>query len=396
LKIAVISDEHYPCGQADTEVVVNTAAALGTAGAEVSLLVPFLWRRKVEDVLSFYGVPKSFRLVSIPGWLLPERTLRVEKLFHGVLAPLWSALGKVDVLHSRDGLSIATGHLLGARWSFETYRRLAEETPWLKKVMKRVDLTRGIGAVAHAYMSRNDLIQLGFEPDHVIVARPGAALDRYTPMLDQDEARQRCGLPSDAPIVGYVGNVQLFKGMGEVLDVAEQVPEARFLIVGGSPKEVEILKHEAGRRGIVNLILAGHLPAGDVAQWLFAADLLLQPATYRNENPSVIGRRLFSPRLPGTPFKLFSHFAAGKPTVAADQEINTELLREGETALMVPPGDAASYGAAIRKLLGDPALCRRMGKTARAEAEKRSWVHRAELMLGFFERRLAEISRADR
>ena len=141
-----------------------------------------------------------------------------------------------------------------------------------------------------------------------------------------------------------------------------------------------------------NLIPVGHKPAGDVAKWLFASDVMIQPATYSNELESVIGRHLFPPRLPGTPFKLLSYFAAGKPTVAADQEINTELLRDGETALIVPPGDAASYAAAIRKLLGNPALCRKMGVAARAEAEKRSWAHRAELMLDFFERRLSELS----
>jgi glycosyltransferase involved in cell wall biosynthesis len=295
-------------------------------------------------------------------------------------------------MHTRDALSIATGHLLGARWSFETYRRLGEEMPWLKKVLGRVDLARGIGAVAHADMSRRDLVRLGFRPDNVIVARPGAAIDRFTPMLDQGEARRACGLPPEAPIVGYVGNVQLFKGMSEVLDVATQVPEARFLVVGGNPEEVGALRQEASRRGIENLILAGHQPAGDVARWVFASDLLIQPAIYSNEIQSRVGRLLFPPRLPGTPFKLFSYFAAGKPTVAADQEINTELLRDGETALIVPPGDAAAYGAAIRKLLGDPALRRRMGAEARAEAERRSWAHRAAIMLEFFERRLAELS----
>ena len=46
MKICVLSDEHYPYRGPDTEVVVNTAAALGAAGAEVELVVPHLGSRQ--------------------------------------------------------------------------------------------------------------------------------------------------------------------------------------------------------------------------------------------------------------------------------------------------------------------------------------------------------------
>ena len=59
------------------------------------------------------------------------------------------------------------------------------------------------------------------------------------------------------------------------------------------------------------------------------------------------------------PNKAFQALACGTPLVTADTPAARELLGDGESALLVPPGDPAALAAAVRRLADDPALARR-------------------------------------
>ena len=63
--------------------------------------------------------------------------------------------------------------------------------------------------------------------------------------------------------------------------------------------------------------------------------------------------------------------ATGLPIIGTDTGSNTELVRHGETGLVVEIGNAASLTAALRTLIGDPALRARMGRNGRALIERR-------------------------
>jgi len=68
--------------------------------------------------------------------------------------------------------------------------------------------------------------------------------------------------------------------------------------------------------------------------------------------------------------------AHGKPVVASAVGGLLDLVRHGETGLLVPPGGSAGLREALRWLLGDPELRARMGAAARERArEHLSWEH---------------------
>jgi glycosyltransferase involved in cell wall biosynthesis len=60
--------------------------------------------------------------------------------------------------------------------------------------------------------------------------------------------------------------------------------------------------------------------------------------------------------------------AAGLPVVTTDVAAQPEAVRDGESGIVVPRGDAAATGSAIRRLAADPDLRRRMGARGRAHA----------------------------
>ncbi len=391
LRIAVVSSTHLPSAGADTEVIVNTAAALGRAGAEVTLVVPWLWRRRrLEEICGFYGVKPTFRLAPLLVWPLPSRALPAEQLFHGLFAGLHPAVRRADVVHSREPLPLLAAHLTGRPWSFETYRRHAQEKPWLPALLRRARLHRALGATAHSEASRADLIALGFPAEAVVTARPGFSLERFEPHLSREEARRQTGLPGDAPIVAYAGNIHASKGMEQLLELARRLPGVRFVIVGGRPGDVRALAADITGLGLGNLTLVGHRRPSEVAPYLFAADALFAPHLQFNIRAGWLEERFGSRVLPGTPLKLYSYLAAGRAIVGADQPINRELLRHEENALLFPADRLDVAADAVRRILADPALAARLGERGRASAAGFTWERRAEVMLSFFERRLAE------
>jgi len=66
---------------------------------------------------------------------------------------------------------------------------------------------------------------------------------------------------------------------------------------------------------------------------------------------------------------LIEAMAGAKPVVAFAVDAVPEVVEEGVTGLLVPPGDVAALGDAIRKLSLDPLLCLRMGEAGRTRVE---------------------------
>ena len=78
--------------------------------------------------------------------------------------------------------------------------------------------------------------------------------------------------------------------------------------------------------------------------------------------------------------------AHGVPVVASAVGGLLDLVADGETGVLVPPGDVPALRTALERLLGDPELRRRMGDAARTRARERfSWEHFGQLTLEAYE-----------
>jgi glycosyltransferase involved in cell wall biosynthesis len=80
-----------------------------------------------------------------------------------------------------------------------------------------------------------------------------------------------------------------------------------------------------------------------------------------------------------SPLKLFEYMACGVPVVAAALGQIEEIVRDGETGLLYPPGEQDALLAACDRLLTDPDLRRRLGWVAAKEIHNHyTWDHNAE------------------
>lgn len=76
--------------------------------------------------------------------------------------------------------------------------------------------------------------------------------------------------------------------------------------------------------------------------------------------------------------------ASGRPIVASDLPALGEVLRHGENALLVPPGDARACADAILSLVRDGALARRLASAALTDVRDYTWDRRAERLEALF------------
>ena len=82
--------------------------------------------------------------------------------------------------------------------------------------------------------------------------------------------------------------------------------------------------------------------------------------------------------------KLFEYMAAGKAIVATRAGQVVEILHDGESGLLIPPGDVRALTAALHTLLADAPLRARLGAAARHAAESHTWARYVERLDGVY------------
>ncbi len=88
----------------------------------------------------------------------------------------------------------------------------------------------------------------------------------------------------------------------------------------------------------------------------------------------------------GAPNVVLEAQSAGLPVIATSVDGTLELIREGESGLLVPPGDVGALAAALEKLFADPALWTRLAEGGKRNAEKFSPQAFIENHLAFYEK----------
>ncbi len=370
--------------QADREQTVNNAAALARRGVEVTLLMPQGSgdpALSADDLRAYYGVAGDFALVQRRTWRVGEMVVPQTFWFRQVLGD--PVLRSSDLLYSRIPVSLAMGGRSPIPFVFEHYRPWPDRLPWLRPLFRRTaQAAQNLGYILHSEFAAESFRRFGVAPEKILVAHNGFDPARMRPPLDRDAARGALGLPLDRTIAVYAGRVSPRKGLETLLDAAAWRPEILFLLVG-SEGEGPV---EAAARGRDNVrILPWQIP-DSLPPYLFAADILIIP-------PSRAPLERFGDCV--LPMKTFAYLAAGRPILAPRSPDTAELLRDGETALLVPPDNAEGAADGLARLAGDPALRTRLGVNAARLADGLSWDARAARIAAFLEERLDAVRRRD-
>jgi glycosyltransferase involved in cell wall biosynthesis len=189
----------------------------------------------------------------------------------------------------------------------------------------------------------------------------GVDLDAFAPSDPVAVAalRRRYGIPPQRQVVGYVGLLAEYQGVGDLIFAARRVverrPDAHFLIMGfpglerywRQAHDLQILDH---------VTFTGRVPYEQLALHLSLVDVAVSAKRSASEANG----------------KLLNYMAMGLPTVAYETPVARELL--GEHGVYAPMGDVAALGDALVGLLEDGGRRRALGPALRARAVNRfSW-----------------------
>lgn len=164
--------------------------------------------------------------------------------------------------------------------------------------------------------------------------------------------RRALGVPADRVVVTAVSRLVRAKGYPELIAAMREVPEAELWVVG------ERLASDRGP-DLEALFAASGLGARlrrlgyreDIASVLAASDIFALPSHFE-----------------GLPMSIIEAMLVGLPVVATAIRGPREQVVDGETGLLVPPGEVAPLAAALRRLVADAELRAAMGAAGRARA----------------------------
>lgn len=213
---------------------------------------------------------------------------------------------------------------------------------------------------------RGDILARGIALERVTVIPNAVDPIRfpYAPPRDQDLAVE-LGL-SGCTVLGFIGSFYAYEGLDLALRalplVRGRFPQARFLLVGGGPQEAALraLVDELGLADAVRF--TGRVPHEMVSRYYALVDAFVYP------------RRSIRLTELVTPLKPLEAMAQGKLVVASSVGGHRELIRDGETGFLFPPGSAEGVAAGVVRCLEAierwPTLCE---AARRFVARERCW-----------------------
>lgn len=191
------------------------------------------------------------------------------------------------------------------------------------------------------------------------VFRPDA-----TTAEERSKLCRRYGIPTDAPVVLYLGILQDYQGIPHLIRAAkivtERHPEVHFLIMGfPNQARYAALADELGVGDRVRL--PGQVPYEDTPQHLALGTIAAAPKLSATEGAA----------------KLLYYMSTGLPIVAFDTPVSREYL--GDLGLRAEPGSVSGLAEIILALLDDPAAARQRGAALRQRViDRYTWTQGGE------------------
>jgi glycosyltransferase involved in cell wall biosynthesis len=291
-----------------------------------------------------------------------------------------------DAIYERYSLFGTAGRMVAARlgvpYVLEVNAPLVREAPQYRE-LGSADLARAVER--YLFTSADHIVTVSTAlRDYVINIAPGAQvtvvangvnLERFNDEADGVGWRRRLAASDDDFVVGFVGRVRPWHGVEHLIDAVGSLAAAdnslRLCIVGNCGDLAGELADRCRAAGLDGRVtFTGAVAPDEIPAVLQSMDVLTAPY------PDV-------PDFYFSPLKVFEYMAAARPIVASATGQIVEVLSHEKTALLVPPGDVTALADALGRLRRDPALRRKLGRCARADATaNHSWAQRMETVAG--------------
>ncbi len=274
-----------------------------------------------------------------------------------------------DLVHLHTGHAHALGLLAAAlrspRPRVVVSRRVDFPPGGILRGLKYGNRVDRFLAVSHAV--RRVLLAAGVAPERVVTVHSGIDPSRFEGPADHEGLCRELAIPANAKLVGFVGALVGHKSPGDLLEALSALStEVHGVLAGAGELEGE-LRRRAGEpdlRGRVHFL--GH--RDDVPRILRSVDAFCLPS-----------------RLEGLGTSVLDAMAAGAPVVASAGGGIPEMVEDGVSGLLAPPGRPGSLAAALERVLGDSDLAETLRRGGRRRVGDFTAARMVEATLAVYE-----------
>lgn len=333
-------------------------AANGIGGAESSMLrlMRYAHPQQLECSVILTGQPDS---------KLAQAVAQLPVCCYSVKPLDWSGLSAL-LRQIQPDVAYLFGQIRTLGWAWAARRagvpllvgaERGSGTRWINRLGRRLDKHVLDGYITNSRQTARVMQQqIGIRPDRIFVAYNG--LDLAPPSLATPPLATPplAALPQavDEPIV-CVANIRPLKGQIVLLQAVRRLqatyPALRAVLVGEDLTQGRFFQ-EVEAQGLHDTFRWTGFVA-DVKPYLAQASIFVLPSLYRE----------------GLPTSILEAMWAGLPVVASQVGGVDELVRDGETGWLVPPGEVEILAERLAQLLADAALRRQMGQRAREHVQ---------------------------
>ena len=340
-------------------VHINSESSWGGGEAQTCHLICGLQGRGVENILIAPPGSKIARRIAEKGVQVIEQAMHGEwdvvaivRLIR-ILRDLRPDVLQLHTSHAHT-LGLLAGRLAGVKSIVATRRMdLAIKGPLAALKYRRVDRV-----VAISQMVQTMLLAAGVPQHRVTLIH--SAVDCPEP-YPQGDLRAKLGLDSQTSVIGTAATLTRRKGHKYLFEalrtLKERFPRIRLLVAGEGPKERELRELAASLGLEKEIIFLGF--HRDMPQLLNTLDIFVLASLTE-----------------GLGVALLEAACAGRPIVATSVGGIPEIIKDGETGLLVPPADSRSLAEKLAHLIEHPEQGRRLGANASAFVRERFSVER--------------------
>lgn len=367
MRIAIFTETFLPATDGVVTRLRHTLEEFARMGDQVLVVAPAYG----EGPAFYEGFP-IYRVPSVP--LPPYPQIRVAPALPGVghalrgfkpdlihaVNPIILGWGAYNIARRLDVPLVTSYHTNVAEYAnYYKLGLLVRAARWHnRKVHNRARLTLCTSEATRRYLMEEGIKNVRLWPQ-------GVDSHRFRPDLFSKRWRGKLtdGNP-ESRLVLYVGRVGWEKGIENLKELVEALPDTRLAIVGDGPARKDMEKLFAGTPTIFTGILRGRMLSRAYA----SGDVFVFPSTTDTLGMSMI-----------------EALASGLPVVAARSGASHEVVSEGENGLLYEPGSGHALISAVDELLSDQDLRSRMSTAASRAAKERSWEDSTSALRSYYE-----------
>lgn len=304
-------------------------------GVELTLITPTEWHSDDGRVLPF--VPRhveGYTVVPLPILFNGQYHFYVYRGLSQVLQRIRPDIVHIDEepYNPAGGQAQRIADRIGARTIFVVLQNILRHYPFPYSALEQYDYRHTAYIIAVNAPSGDVVRQKGYRGPLSTFSVYGIDPDMYPPR----QQRER-----ETFVIGYVGRLVLYKGLGVLIEALSGLPENCQLRLLGSGPDEEELRRIAAERGVAErVVFAGAVSSSEVPREIGEMDVVVLPSLSRPNWKEQFGR------------VLIEAMACEVPVVGSDSGEIPYVI--GDAGLVTPEGDMEALRAALLRLATQP------------------------------------------